>query len=115
MKAEIKSISPITLHYDWSEIAIIEDWNHYQWFTLDIGISGDDGSDIFYALVATPAAEYLAKKENPDSHCFVVESFSKQSVIETLTSYVSGLSGASWDDFTEELKKVMKWEYEGMR
>lgn len=112
MKAEIKSILPVTETYEWNEIQLEDNWNHYEWFTLDIGIKGESGSDIFYALVATRAAEHIAKKENSDSYCFIVDTFDKESIINVLSEYISNISGSSWNQISEEISKVMEWEYE---
>lgn len=71
MKAEIKSILPVKETYEWNEIQLEDNWNHYEWFTFD-----------------------------------------KESIINVLFEYISNISGSSWNQISEEISKVMEWEYE---
>src|SRR5262249_44851267 len=63
LRPELRHISPND--YDgWEAFAAAEHpepWDEFAWFVLDIGLEGQEGTDLFQVLVATPAAVSRAK------------------------------------------------------
>ncbi len=113
-RAELKSILPITDTYEWSELIVNDVYNGSGWFTLNIGIYGEEASDIFDVMVSTPRALGNVRRSIKSKKCFVVEKFDRQTIENTLSEYINSITGKDWLEIVNQLLKNMKWEYEGM-
>ncbi len=86
----------------------------FAWFTLFIGIEGEDSADTFQVVVATPRAVGRIKSQHGSFPGLTVDHFDPNSIERTLKEYVSNFSGNTWEQIATQLRKRMLWEYEGM-
>ncbi len=114
LRADLKSILPMTDNYEWNELKVRDVWNEYNWFTLNIGIQGKEASDIFDVLISTPRAQGRARRENNIKQCFIVERFDRRTIENSVTQFVERITGMSWMDIVDQLREKINWEYEGM-
>ena len=114
LRPELRHISPND--YDgWQAFAAAEHpepWDEFAWFVLDIGLEGQEGSNLFQVLVATPAAVSRAKGNDKHRRVLIVESFEPQALETALRDYVASLAAHTWDEIVERLRCNMYWEYE---
>jgi hypothetical protein len=114
LRAELRQIRP-NAYESWEAFAASahpEPWDQFSWFVLDIGVEGQEGTTLFQALVATPAAVSRAKGDDRHRRLLVVDSFEPQALAATLREYVSSVEAHTWDDVVERLRRNMYWEYE---
>jgi Immunity protein 8 len=114
MRAELRHISPNEFP-DWQSFASAahpEPWDEFGWFVLDIGVEGQEGTTLFEALVATPAAVPRAKSNDKQRRVLVVDSFEPEALAAALKGHVSAVNAHTWDDVVEQLRRNMYWEYE---
>jgi hypothetical protein len=118
MRAQIKYISPND-YPDWEAFASSErpePWDDYGWFSLDIGDdeSSGGGTETFQVLVATPAAVRRAKANRGGFRGIIVDVFEPEAVEKALREHVSAITGRSWEEICDKLRRIMLWECEGM-
>jgi hypothetical protein len=114
LQAELRDISPNDFE-GWEAFAQAdhpEPWDEYGWFVLSIGLSGQEGTDLFQVLVATPRAVTRARGDDKDRRLLVVESFEPANLARALTDYVASVKAVTWDGIVEQLRHEMYWEYE---
>jgi len=111
MRATLREISPNDT-LDWEKTE--GPWDAFGWFSLSIGPEGNEGSEYFQVLVATPAAVSRAKGPTGRFRGVIVDSFEPDVIAKTLHDYVSSIEGHTWHDLVEKLMENMLWEYEGM-
>jgi hypothetical protein len=88
--------------------------DHFGWFTLGIGPAGERGADLFQVCISTPEAIGRASKGRSKFRGLVVESFKPEEIRQKLRDYISSLQGLTWAEDLNQLRQVMRWEYEGM-
>jgi len=114
LRPELRRIIPND--YDgWEAFAAAErpePWDEFAWFVLDIGLEGQEGSNLFQVLVATPAAVSRAKGNDKHRRVLIVESFEPQAIETALRDHVASLAAHTWDEIVERLRCNMYWEYE---
>jgi hypothetical protein len=114
VRPELHDISPND-YESWEAFAAVkrpEPWDDFGWFVLHVGLEGQEGSDLFQVLIATPAAISRAKGNDKHRRVLVVESFEPEALQTALKAHVSNLAGHTWDEIVEQLRRNMYWEYE---
>lgn len=86
-----------------------------QWFTLDVGVEGEEGSTLFQACVLTPTALKRGKSRRGKFRGFVVQTYESGAVEPLLQAFLDSVSQACWDweAALETLRERLHWEYEG--
>jgi len=114
LRVELRHISPND--YDsWEAFAASEHpepWDDFGWFVLGIGLEGQEGTTLFQALIATPAAASRAKGDDRHRRVLIVDSFEPHALAAALRDHVSLITAHTWDDIVERLRRTMYWEYE---
>lgn len=84
---------------------------------VNIGIKGQDASDIFSFVVITPKA--MSHLEPPDYRWgrgwLIMEYFSWSAVESAIDKLCSSTTGVSWNQIAEELSKWLFWEFENYK
>ena len=80
---------------------------------LYIGPEGEEGTNIFSILVASPPA-LNRNGHRGKSKVFVVHTWDWNSVKSTFVSWVEEVGEGSWERLTDKLRKKFHWEFEGM-
>src|SRR2546421_396308 len=114
MRAELRGISPND-YANWEAFASAErpePWDDFSWFVLDIAPEGDKGSTSFQVLVTTPAAVSRATGDSKHRRFLVVDFFEPDAVAKALQEHISAITGNTWDEIIEKLRRSMYWEYE---
>ncbi|HTE20848.1 MAG TPA: Imm8 family immunity protein [Armatimonadota bacterium] len=116
LRAELEGIYPLD-YGSWEEFAQAEhaeSWDNFGWFRLDVGVEGELGSTDFQALITTPLAKSRAKDENPGWRILVVQSFEPEALMAELRSYIGSVTGATYTEIVEQLRRNAYWEYEAL-
>ncbi|MBY0521900.1 MAG: immunity 8 family protein [Gemmataceae bacterium] len=116
MRAELRHIDPNDCA-GWDAFASEhrpDPGDGFGWFTLDIGVEGESGADMFEVLIATPAAVSRARPASGPFRGIIVESFEPDAIARKLKALVSSVTGKNWTDIVAQLRHSMRWEYEGM-
>ena len=92
----------------------VDPWDDFEWFSIDVGTPGMGGQDCFQCLVTTTRARHRAIAGSKDSRCVVIDPYEPQTIIDTLTNKINSVEGLEWCNIVDELRKFMRWEYEGM-
>lgn len=88
-------------------------YDDYAWFSLTIGVKGEQAGNNFEVLVATPKA-VARLKQSGSIPGLIVNRFEPQVVLDAIRNHVASLKGHAWFQFVDQLRKTMHWEYEGM-
>ena len=114
LKAEIKNIESNDAGSDWKHWVPENPSDVIHWFTLSIGVVGEDWSNLFQTAVATPSAIKGRPHLMRTFRGFVVPTYEADAVEELLRSYVADATGIEWNDIAATLQEKMIWEYGGM-
>ena len=114
LRAEIKSIESNDVGPDWKNWVPENSTDVIHWFTVSIGVVGENWSNLFQTAVATPFAGKGRSQMMRKFRGFVVSSYEPDAVEELFREYVSGVTGSEWNDIVGTLLEKMFWEYEGM-
>ena len=115
MEAEIQHLGSIDFP-DWSDFERYESadpYDDYGWFDVTVGSLGMEGGNDFQVCVATPRAVGRVKRTG----CvpgIIVDHFDADSVHQAIHDRVASVTGHSWHQIVNQLRKFMVWEYEGM-
>ena len=110
-------------HIDPNDFDSWEDFLKYQspntddddsWFTITVGVEGEEGGNNFQVHVATPKAIGRIKQDVGRFKDLIVEEFTPQNIETVIRDAVDRASGLTWNDGVNRLRKLMFWEYEGM-
>lgn len=101
---------------EWNDLLDDDKWNSYCNFTVGIGLENKEGTDLFQLTLTTPKAQGQAFKAafNGTQSIHVVHQFTQSAIEHKIHELVSNIEGQSWMDITNQLRKFMHWEYEGM-
>ncbi len=83
--------------------------------SIDIGLEGKEGADIFQVSVVTPKwIVNVLKKERVFVPRFnlIVSTYDYDSIIKKLDEICKQCSGKDWDECSLRLSKYFMWEYE---
>ena len=112
---------------DWfcSDVDDIERWvpehqDVFYWLNLSIGQRGDERSDDFGVLVATPdGLKRYRQSSHPEARSalppIVVHPYSWDTVAFEIRRRLERCEGSDWPDMVRSLQKVFQWEYEGIK
>ncbi len=114
LKAKVYSIRSNDHTIDFFRYEPIDPWDDFAWFSVDVGTTDMNGQDAFQCLVTTTRARHRAIAGSTDSRCVVVDPFSPQLIVDTLTDRINGIEGIEWCNVVDQLRRFMHWEYEGM-
>src|SRR5262245_59361353 len=115
LRAEVKWIDPL----DFKSVPpreaaeIPELWDYFGWFTVCIGVEGEEAGNNFQVCLATHAAVGRASPRG-GFRGVIVDSFEPKEIRRKLHEYVSAITGPTWQHIVDQLRQVMHWEYEGM-
>ena len=115
MKAEVHHLESND-YTNWSDFEQHESpdpYDDFGWFHVTIGASGVEGGNDFQVCVATPRAVGRIKRAGSVPG-ILVDNFDADSVHRAIHDRVTSITGHSWDEFVDQLRKFMLWEYEGM-
>lgn len=113
LRAELQHIDPND-HPSWEAFSKTEcddPLDAFGWFVLDVGVVGERGSSLFQALISTPLAKSRAK-DKPGRRVLVVQSFQPEALMAELRAYVGSVTGATYNEIAEQLRRNAYWEYE---
>ena len=116
MRAELQGIDPNDF-LGWDEFTQYEaadPYDDFAWFTLTIGVDGQDGGSNFQIVVATPKAVSRVRARQRSFSGIVIDRFDPEAVECAIREHVSSVSGQSWHQIIDQLRETMLWEYEGM-
>ena len=83
------------------------------WFSVEVGAyDGLPGGEWFQVFVCTRAGEAELTKRRGHSRFVVTPVFSPEDVLAVLNEHLSRISGKSWFEVREKLRKSMWWERE---
>lgn len=113
-------------NYSSAEIDDLESWvpepGQGVFFSLsfEVAEAGTTGSNLFQAIVATPAGLQQFKTEHPherlpDRGVIVLETYSWEAVLDKLTGPLKACTRESWDESMACLSRQFLWEYEDYR
>lgn len=115
LRAEVKWIDPDN-HTGWDGFVvaqIAEPWDHFEYFTVGIGIAGQDGAENFDICIATHAAASRTSSRG-GFRGLLVDYFEPEEIRRKLNEFVSFITAPTWQQIVDQLRQVMHWEYEGM-
>jgi len=115
IRAEIHSLESND-HTDWSDFVAHESPDPYDvfgWFHVTIGANDIDGGNDFQVCVSTPRAVNRAKVSGSVPG-ILVDRFDAQSIQTAVHDRVTAIKAHTWDQFVDELRTFMRWEYDGM-
>jgi len=85
------------------------------WFTVEVGPEASEaGGEFFQVLVVAASEASNLRQKGHRARYVVVREFTPEVIEEDLRRHVSGISGASWNELRESLRKSMWWEREPM-
>ena len=91
----------------------------YYLLTLSIGITGEQGADLFYVRIATPEGLQAKAPETATimaSRAMIVISDFDWRLIQTYLKEILKVCVApTWAEATERLQRYFQWEYENMQ
>jgi hypothetical protein len=96
---------------NWREWTPVDPENVMHWFSLDIGLEGDEGTAIFQTAVATRRALKDRRDKRKPFKGFVLDPYDPTKIEPMLREYVSGVTGLHWDAIAEKLQARMLYEY----
>lgn len=103
-------------HVDWTAFAEHESPDPYDdcgWFHVTIGATDNVGANDFQLCVATPRSVGRVKQSGSEPG-IIVDRFDAATVRKAIYERVTSIEGLSWEEIVEQLRKFMRWEYEGM-
>jgi hypothetical protein len=116
-------LKPIIKGYYCSDVESLSTWtpasleNVYYPLELSIGIEGDDRSDIFQVLVATPEA--IRSRFSGKTKCLIgryiilVAEHDWPSITKYCASLVETCTEDTWEKVASRLACFFRWEFEG--
>ena len=114
MRAQILSLESNN-HLDWESFARYQSpdpYDDFGWFRVTIGASDVDGGNDFQVCVATPRADGRIKRSGSVPG-ILVDRFDADTVSKAVRERVESIEG-SWEQIVDQLRRFMRWEYEGM-
>lgn len=87
----------------------------FGWFSCSIGADGAAGTEDFQLVVATPLGVPKAQQTRRKLRLLVVEEFTRESVEKMLHEHVSKITGHSWSEISNQLRKTMYSEHESLK
>jgi hypothetical protein len=115
MHAEIHHLESNN-YLDWKDFAehqSSDPYDDFGWFHVTVGASEIEGGNDFQVCVATPRAVGRVKRSG-DVPGILVDRFDAKNVRKAIYDRIESIEGCSWDQIVEQLRKFMRWEYEGM-
>lgn len=82
------------------------------WLSIEVGISGKEGADLFEVFVCTPQwflSHTLQEKIMVGLHCIIVAEYNYQTLRNKLEELFC-IEGASWFDIAKKLSYYGRWE-----
>jgi hypothetical protein len=101
---------------DWKDFAEYQSrdpYDDYGWFHVTVGATDVEGSNDFQVCVATPRAVGRIKRTGAIPG-ILVDYFDAATVRNAVHVRIESVKGSSWDEIVAQLRKFMRWEYEGM-
>ena len=88
-------------------------YDDFSWFTLTIGLAGEEAGNNFQVCVATPRA---VSRVRLTGHMpgILVNRFDADTVGRAIRDRVSSIQAHAWFQVVDQLREFMHWEYEGM-
>ncbi len=116
MKAEIKSHMIIDDFFISPEkYEPIDRFTFHIGFTFEIGISGQDGSNVFNVNISKCHQKeevYFYKDISFRYGCIQMKYYDYEKIMNAIKKYIDNINVNDWDDIVNELRKVFKWEFE---
>jgi hypothetical protein len=115
VQAEVQSICPNDFD-GWQgflEYKSPDPYDDFSWFTLTIGLVGEEASNNFQVCVATPRA-IPRVKDSGYIPGILVDHFDAKSIEKAIHERVASLQAHAWFQIVDHLREFMHWEYEGM-
>jgi hypothetical protein len=86
----------------------------YLLLEVEIGVDGEQGSDVFQLMVATPEGlrSHATGAVISERGTLVISDFSWQEVLKAVRNIVGKCSGKDWNDSVLRLQRYFRWEYE---
>ena len=88
-------------------------YDDFSWFTLTIGLAGEEAGNNFQVCVVTPRA---VSRVRLTGHMpgILVNRFDADTVGRAIRDRVSSIQAHAWFQVVDQLREFMHWEYEGM-
>lgn len=114
MRAELRWFEPNDFP-SWDEFAAAERPDLLDcsgWFSCGIGADGEAQTENFQFIAVTRGAISRMQQEQRRQRFLVVDEFTKDCIERTLRERISTITGHSWSEISDGLRKFMYSEYE---